>query len=332
MLLRTAKWAVAISVLATTINGGAVAQERVDLIAGPFGTGSYVLSNALEQITSSMDLGVKVTASETPGLVYNARKLTSDDEMRTRTIMSFTSSINYLATAGQGPFTEALPSAMLIANYNLGTVWLASFDENLKTPQDLIGKRIALGTPPQILWTIDPLTVIRDGWGLEGDIRIETLGTKEAAQALMNGTVDAAIIGGYANPETGEFLPSPQTVELMASGRTLHHIPWGAENIASAVEKSGLPLIPANIPAGSVDGLGSDMASFYDAVMWAAYPDFNEEAAYLVTKVIIENVEKFSEYHALGRLMSPSALVYGWTEDQIHPGALRAYREAGLIE
>jgi TRAP transporter TAXI family solute receptor len=323
------------AILATTFITGAssltVAQERVDLIAGPFNTGSYVLSNALEQITKTEDSAVVVTATETPGLVYNAKALTSDEAMRQRTMMSFTAGINYLATEAEGPFEEPLESAMLIANYNLGTVWLATFDENIRTPQDLVGKRIALGRPPQILWTIEPRLVIRHGWDLEDQITIETLGTTEAAQALLNGSVDAAVIGGYANPETGEFLPSPQTVELLASGRTLYHIPWGEEAIAKTME-IGVPLVPADVPAGAVDGLEETMASFYDTVAWAAYPDFDEDAAYQITKTIIANVEKFAEYHALGKLMTEAVLPYGWPVERIHPGALRAYREAGLIE
>lgn len=326
-----ARVALAACALALGLGGAGRAQEQVDLISGPFNTGSYVLSAALEQITKSGEAGVIATASETPGLVYNAKKLTSDEDMRKRTMMSFSTGINYLATEGQPPFEEKLPSAMLIASYNLGTVWLATFDETIRAPEDLVGKRIALGRPPQILWTIEPTLVIRHGWGLEDKIRIETLGTTEAAQALLNGSVDAAIIGGYANPATGEFLPSPQTVELMSSGRTLYHIPWGGEAVAATIAR-GVPLAPADVPAGAVDGLDAAMASFYDAVGWAAYPDFDEESAYLITKAIIDNVGTFAEYHSLGKLMTKEVLSYGWPVERIHPGALRAYREAGLVE
>ncbi|SDI28022.1 TAXI family TRAP transporter solute-binding subunit [Alloyangia pacifica] len=323
---------VALMGLGGTGTGTAQAQQQVELISGPFGTGSYVLSTALEQIVNGEDDGLSLTASETPGLTFNARSLIKDPGRQVNTIMSFTSGINYLAVEGLAPFPEALPSAKLIANYNLGAVWLATFDPDIKTLEDLKGKRVALGTPPQILWTIEPLAIIRDGWGMEGDLKIETIGTKEAAQALLNGTVDVAIIGGYANPETGQFLPSPQTVELQASGRTLYHISWGPDAVAKARDASGMPLISAKVPAGAVEGLETELDTFYDAIGWQAYPDLDEETAYKVTKAIIANVGKFSEYHALGKLMSPSALLYGWDAEDIHPGALRAYREAGLIK
>lgn len=302
----------------------------VNLITAPFGTGSYVLGNALEQISKKADAGIVVTSSETPGLAFNAKKLTGDAALRKNTAMSFTTGINYLATEGKPPFSEKLPGAMLIANYNLITVWLATFDESIRTPEDLIGKRIALGRPPQISWTIEPRLIIQHGWKLEDKISIETLGTKEAAQALLNGSVDAAVIGGYANPETGEFQPSPQTVELLAAGRKLYHVPWGADAIADTVA-AGVPIIPTELKAGAIEGLTGPMPTFYDAVAWAAYPDFDEEAAYQLTKLIIENVGSFSEYHALGKLMTKGTLAFGWPRDRIHPGALRAYIEAGLL-
>jgi TRAP-type uncharacterized transport system substrate-binding protein len=46
--------------------------------------------------------------------------------------------------------------------------------------------------------------------------------------------------------------------------------------------------------------------------------------------MIIENVGMFKEYHALGKLMSRESLAYGVDPSKIHPGALRAYKEAGL--
>ena len=41
---------------------------------------------------------------------------------------------------------------------------------------------------------------------------------------------------------------------------------------------------------------------------------------------------KFGEVHALGKLMSTTAMPYGWETSDIHPGALRAYREAGIVK
>ena len=65
------------------------------------------------------------------------------------------------------------------------------------------------------------------------------------------------------------------------------------------------------------------------AVRSANFPD---EYAYEIIKMVIANIDKFAEFHALGKLMSPGALAFGWPQEQIHPGALKAYKEAGIIK
>ncbi|MBK5105831.1 MAG: TAXI family TRAP transporter solute-binding subunit [Burkholderiales bacterium] len=305
--------------------------DNVNLITGPFGTGSYVLGNALEQISKETSSTVRVNSTETPGLVFNAKKLDTDPALKKNTIMAFTTGIDYLAVNGIKPFTKKYPGAQLIANYNLGSVWLATFDPKIKSGQDLVGKKIALGRAPQILWTIEPDFIIRYGWGLQDKINIERLGTKEAAQALLDGNVDAAIVGGYVDPISGTFAPSPQTVTLLGSGKRLYYIPWGQEAVAKTIAK-GVAIKPLTLPAGALAGMDAPLPTFVDAIAWVAYPELDQNIAYEVTKMIISNVTKFRDYHALGKLMNAKSILYGWDPKDIAPGALKAYREAGLIK
>jgi len=309
----------------------AAASEDLALLAGPFGTGSYALGNAIEQISKKADMGLTVVASESPGLVFNVRKLGKEPELKTSTFTPYTTGLGYLAVNGMKPFKEKYPKAKLIANYLLGSVWLATFDPEIKSVKDLVGKRVALGRPPQILWTVEPELILKEGWGLHDKITIERLGTKPAAQALLDGKVDAAIIGGYANVVSGEFKPSPQTAELMASGRTLYHIPWGKEAVQKTID-SGVGVNHLSVPKGAVTGLDAPIDGFFDAIAWVAYPELDDATAYKLTKMIIDHVGEFKEYHALGKLMAPGTLAYGWKSENIHSGALKAYQEAGLVK
>ena len=245
--------------------------------------------------------------------------------------MSYTVGMNWLATTGGKPFKHKYPSAMVLANYNLGAVWLVSLNPKIKTKEDLIGKKIALGRGTQILWAIEPEWIIRHGWGLRDKIKIQYVGTKPAMNALLDGLVDAAIIGGYADPIRGEISPSPQTLELLASGKTLYHIPWGEEAVKRAIGK-GMPIAPLKLPVNSIKGLNYVLDVFCDPIAWCAYPELPEDIAYEVTKLIIENVSKFVKYHNLGKLMSPQSLPYGSDIENIHPGAVRAYKEAGILK
>lgn len=323
-------WALT-AVLITAWPGAVSAQTNLSLITAPFGTGSYVLGSALEQMSKKYSKNILITSSESPGLAFNCRKLNREPELKKSMFMSFTVGINWLATEGVKPFKKKYPPALLLANYNLISVWLVTLNPAIKTPKDLIGKKIALGRAPQISWTIEPEMIIRYGWGLADKIEIQKVGTKPAVRALLDGLVDAAVIGGYADPVSGTLKPSPQTVELLASGKDLYHIPWGKEAVQKVIDR-GLPIAHYSIPPKALPGINRVMDSFCDMVSWQAYPELPDQAAYETVKLIIDHVGDFKEYHALGKLMSRQSLAFGWDPKRIHPGALKAYREAGIIK
>ena len=195
--------------------------------------------------------------------------------------------------------------------------------------KSLKGKKIAIGRGAQILWAIEPMWLIDKQLNMKEDINIEYVGTKPAMTALLDGMVDAAIVGGYVNPD-GVFVASPQTMELVASGKKLYNISWGKDAIQGIIDK-GYPVAPITIPANAVEGMDTPVDSFCDPIAWVGYPELSDEIAYKTTKLIIENVDKFIKYHALGKLMTPKSLVYGWPAEMIHPGALKAYKEAGIL-
>lgn len=220
---------------------GAAEKVRINLLSTPFGTGSYVLGTALENIVNKGDYPILISHAETPGQAFNVNKLNAD------------------------------PAA-----------------------------------------------------------RKNTVGTGEAATALVNGQVDAATIGGYMDPVSGKFSPAPQTVEVVASGRDLHHLDWTEDAVKNTAAKD-IQLIPFKVPANSVEGQTAPIFIGADTHGLFAHPDFPEEYAYILAKAMIENIDAFAQYHALGALMSREGLIKGWSPEQIHPGALRAYKEAGLL-
>ena len=306
-------------------------QQTVNLISAPFGTGSYVLGSALEDISVKHHPWLRISHSESPGLVFNIKKLDKDANSRKNTIVASTIGVIWLAESGLQPFDRAYKSPKLIANYNLISVWLATLQADLQNPADFAGKKIAMGRAPQITWAIQPEMIIRHGWRMADKVKIEYVGTGPSVPALIDGLADAIVIGGYLNPKTFEFSLSPQTTELIASGRTIHHISWGSEAIRKT-KATGMPITEITLPPKTVKGQENPLASFTDSVAWCADVDFPEDLAYEITKLIIQRVADFAGYHNLGKLMSPESLPFGWEPAQIHPGALKAYREAGILD
>ena len=307
------------------------AQVTVSLITAPFGTGSYVIGSALEQI-SKKHPWLRIVSSESPGFVYNIKKLDSEPALQKTTIFGSGPVVAALAERGEKPFDKKYPGVKLLGNYNSGAIWLATLNPSIKTVNDLQGKKLALGRAPQINWAVEPKAVIEFGYGIPASkINLQYVGTKEAVAALLDGTVDAAVVGGYLNPEKSQISLSPQTMEFVASGRKIQHLGWSTEAVKKTVAK-GFPISPFTLPPNSIEGLNTPLSVFVDNNAWVASANFPDEYAYEIIKMVIANIDKFAEFTALGKLMSPGALAFGWPQENIHPGALRAYKEAGIIK
>lgn len=310
------------------------AAEKADihLLSTPFGTGSYVLGTALESIINKGDYPIRLAHAETPGQAFNVNKLNADAAARKNTVVTASQGINWLAEQGKKPFPAKRTPLKLIGTYTYTATWLVTTDPDIRSMADLKGRRIAMGRIPQAIWGYEPDAMLRCGFddAFYKSLKIQFVGTSEAATALINGQVDAATIGGYMDPITGKFSPAPQTVEVLASGRDLIHLDWTRQVVENTAAKD-ITLFPFEVPAGAVEGLKTPLWIGADLHGVFAHPEFPEEYAYILTKAMIENIDAFAQYHALGGLMSRAGLVKGFSPEDIHPGALRAYKEAGIL-
>ena len=335
-LFNTVKTCAAVTVIATTLGiSSANARDpvNVSLITAPFGTGSYVLGSALEEISKKQHPWLRIASSESPGFIFNIKKLDKEPALKKSMIVGSGAGVAGLAASGDKPFDKKYaPPLKLIANYSLGAYWLATLDPKIKSVSDLAGKKVALGRAAQINWAVQPESIMRHGYGLGKDkTNIQYVGTKEAVDALLDGNVDAAVVGGYFDPLTKKMELSPQTAEFLASGRKITHLPWGKDAVNKAKE-TGMKMANITVPANAIESVATPLDVAADTISWMVAPEFPDELAYETTKLIINNIKSFGEVHALGKLMSTEGLIYGWETSDIHPGALRAYREAGIIK
>lgn len=324
------------AIAALALTPGALAQGRpevsVSLLGAPFGTGTYLMSSALEQISKKSHSWLRISAAESPGYVFNMRKLDAERELRKSTIIGSGPALMRLGQDGAKPFDKPIDRPKVLANFVITAVWLTSLNPEITEPQHVAGKRIGFGTAAQINWTVLPRAVLEHGWGIPlSKVTMQYLGNKASVSALLDGKIDVAISGGYVDPGAKKIALAPPTMELIATGRGLHHIPWGKAAVEKTAPK-GFEIVPYTVPAGTVDGKNKDIETFIDSGAWTAYPEFPEEIAYEVTKLIIGNLAVFGETHETGKLMSPQGLVYGWQPEHFHPGALKAYREAGILK
>lgn len=87
----------------------------------------------------------------------------------------------------------------------------------------------------------------------------------------------------------------------------------------------------AVIPAGAYSTLDKDVETIAVQACLIARRDMSEDEAYAVTKAIFENLEAIGNAHAKGKDIALETALDGMTLD-VHPGALKYYKEVGLIK
>ncbi|MFC1963820.1 TAXI family TRAP transporter solute-binding subunit [Chloroflexota bacterium] len=305
--------------------------------ASPFATSTHVLTLGMEDLSKKFHPWLRLKSAETPGYVYNMNAHTSQPALWENTYVGAAAMNIYQGTIRQGPF-ESAPDRILgyrrLVSHNSQAIWLVSTDPSIKTTDDLVGKKIALGTKAQSNVNAGPSFLLVDGLGLD-PAQIQSIGHAGAMDALLDGLVDAAVTFAYSNPLIDEHVAGPTQVKLEASGKTIYHISFPQEAFDNAIAK-GLPVPQLTVPAGILKDQNEEIRAFASVNGFYVKDVFSEDLAYEITKFWLEvGAEKLVEYHAFGKLVTPEGLAYAGTKSGLagsvlHPGAVRAYEEAGI--
>ena len=79
------------------------------------------------------------------------------------------------------------------------------------------------------------------------------------------------------------------------------------------------------LPAGKLSNLSEPLSVGVNRGFKAAHPDFPEEAAYQIVMAVARNAPKMKELHALWKIWSPELMLHGLSEENVHPGAKKAF-------
>lgn len=149
-------------------------------------------------------------------------------------------------------------------------------------------------------------------FGLEGKVNIADSELSNAVNALKNGQIDGFVTAGS--------YPAPNVIEAAAStGVTVLSL---SDDQVAQSKRTRLV-----IPAGTYAGQESDVVTTSLPVVAYATTKMDEETAYTLTKTYWENKAKMAGDAAWWAGVSTDML--GNITSQIHPGALKYYKEVG---
>ncbi|WP_077073854.1 TAXI family TRAP transporter solute-binding subunit [Mailhella massiliensis] len=327
-MLRTA--ACMVMTTALWMPGNSHAAEKYEICAGAFGSVTYQLSFAVSEILKQVAPRYELLPVETSGASASVIKGSARPD---KMLMAYGALTFRMATQGKPPFPKAYPNLKVLGFATRNVQTLITYEPDIKSLADLKGRRIGMSVRPSVCG-MDHWSIISKGIGDISNTTPSYMNWGSLQSALMDGTIDAAALGVSTNP-SGPWTPLSIYAELVASKGVPYFLNIDEACIKTAARENGLPYIPVVIPRGAISENvpDRDVTAWEERIGIMAFTDMSEDLAYAITKILCENQEDIAKISPVGRNMSLEITVPDknfLTDDQLHPGALRYYREKGL--
>ncbi len=265
-----------------------------------------------EAVNKASDGEVVVTVEESQGSVQNVKEAPKRGGSY---VFTTPPGLVKLATAGKAMF-EGDDSAAYESIRGLFPIPFLTMhlvvreDAGIDGWADLEGKTILLGKGS---------FGAREGekylglFGLEGKVELADAELNSAVPALQNGQIDGFVTAGS--------YPAPNVMEA-AAGTGIKLLSMSDEQIAMTKRDRLV------IPAGTYDGVETDVATTTLPVAAYATTEMDEATAYQLTKAFWEGKDEMAETAPWWNAITPELLsVIG---APLHPGAVKYYKEAGV--
>jgi hypothetical protein len=255
---------------------------------------------------------VNITAEVTEGSVENLR-LIGRKRMHLAVISP---QIGYFARKGTAMFKDNPVDfgvvVRLLPNTN---VWVVLEKSDIKGFSDFKGRKIGVGPASGGLGTIAQTQLQFNGIDYKKDIKPYFMGAGEMAEALKDGTIEAAIL-------------TAELAHLVASTHKIRVLSWGEKEVVNLVTKQpafGRYLLPPNF----FKGVDYPILTIDNGIQLICSADMQEGLVYKLTKAIVENLDCIAKIYAPAKDITPE-----WAASELgnpfHPGAIKYFKEKGL--
>ncbi|WP_436644430.1 TAXI family TRAP transporter solute-binding subunit [Microbaculum sp. FT89] len=322
--------------LAATLPPQAASAQEIGLRCAPFGSIMYTVGNAIQDLTQKRHPSLRITNAEGPGSTAVTVNIMSGGEWAQS--IGCTSVLDFVyAEKGVQPFfdkayPEIRDDVKILFNGFYGAIGILTTDTSIESATDLDGKRLALGRRAQAHWGGLPALFFEEGLP-EVQPEMEFMGTTPSHESLPEGRVDAIVSQIVMSPDGSKAFKPSVVSQLFASGHDICLVGFPNEAFERAAA-AGLEFQPITVDSKAIPetACGRSVQWIYSPASLAVHKDFPEEVAYELTKFMIENADALPTYAAtLAVIASGDGLLGNWEADDLHPGARRAFEEAGLL-
>lgn len=288
----------------------------------------YPTGGAIAKIVNKKrkEYGIRCTVESTGGSVYNVNNIMAG-ELEFGVVQS---DRQYQAINGsKGAEWEGKPQKDLRAVFSIhpeSITLVASVDSGIKMIKDLKGKRVNIGNPGsgQRQNSIDALTAA--GIDYEKDLTAEGVKAAEAPGLLQDGRLDAFFY------TVGH--PSGAFKEATAGATKVRFVSVTGPGIDKLIEKKpyyAKSVIPVKELYPGAENEEETVDTFGVKATFVTSSKVDEDMVYAITKEVFENFEAFKSLHPAYSVLTKDNMLEGLSAP-FHPGAVKYYKEAGLVE
>ena len=198
---------------------------------------------------------------------------------------------------------------------------IARRDARIAKLNDLAGKRVNIGQPGSNQRVVMEQVMAAKGWTRESFQVADELAGPEQSLALCHNRIQAMVVTvAHPDPDVRKTLELCGAEIVEISGPAIDKL---------IVQEPYFTVI--TIPAGTYKTQANTVQSFGARVAAVTSEDVPEDLAYAVVKAVFDNLDSFKRLHpGLGHLQAKDLMKNGVTAP-LHPGAVRYFREAGMM-
>jgi TRAP transporter TAXI family solute receptor len=310
--------------------GGTPTTAQAKTIYVTIGTGGitgvyYPTGGAIAKMVNSKrkEYGIRATVESTGGSVFNVNAVMSGD-------LDFgvvQSDRQYQAVHGLAEWKDAGPQKDLRAVFSIhpeSVTLVAAVDAGIKEIKDLKGKKVNIGNPGsgQRQNSIDALDA--EGINYEKDLQAEGIKAAESAGLLQDGRIDAFFYTvGHPNGSILEATSGKRKVRFIAIAGA------GVDKLLAKYPYYAKAVIPIEFYPNADNK--KDVPTFGVKATFVTSAKVPDNVVYAITKEVFDNLDEFKKLHPAYSILTKENMLEGLSAP-IHPGAMKYYKEAGLIK
>ncbi|MEI8596700.1 TAXI family TRAP transporter solute-binding subunit [Photobacterium sp. Hal280] len=314
-----------VSALSATVlaSGLAQAEEFITIGTGSVTGVYYPTGGAICKLVNNdrKTNGIRCSVESTGGSVYNVNTMRAG-ELDFGVVQS---DWQYHGYNGTSEFKELGPYKEMRAVFSLHTEpfnIIARSDSGINNLDDLKGKRVNIGNPGSGDRATMEVVMNAMGWDKDDFKLAAELKGSERSQALCDNKIDAFVyVVGHPNGSIKEATTSCDAKLIPATGAAIDKLV--ADNPYYT---------KTTVPGGMYRGTDNDVNSFGVAATLVSSTKVSDDAVYALVKAVFENFHVFTRLHPSFANLKKEDMVKAGISIPLHPGAVKYYKEVGLIK